>query len=452
MTAPLISVVIPTCNRRDAVRRLLRALANDATAPAFEVIVVVDGSTDDTAAQLREVDVAFPLAVLSQPSSGPACARNTGARKARGRVLLFLDDDVEPVAGTLAAHAALHATRDDMLGIGDLPPAIADETMFGIILRGWWEMMLHEIRKPGHRFGFRNVLTGHLSIRRASFDAVGGFDPELRCHEDWEFGYRAMNAGMQLQFVAGAAAHHHETSNLAKVLRRKFDEGVADVQLMQRHPELGAALPLMWLPPSRKARLMRRLAWHPAVGNVVTTAFESLLPVYEFVKLRSRWRATLELLLTYWYWRGVATMVANRRATATMPASDELPELFIDLARGLTAAEKRLDALTPSSAALFFGERLVGVIPATPGLEPLRGEHLRPLLSQRFRWALRQAVEASGTLPEWLQPPTAASTYAGAGVPNLRPPTVRDEHLPASGLADVNVEHRPAVPPVHHVA
>ena len=100
-----ITIVIPTHNRVAALMRLLRSLERQLPVPGgFEVIVVSDGSTDCTAAAVSEARWSFPIVLHEQAPSGPAVARNAGAARAVGEILLFLDDDVEPMPEVVRAH------------------------------------------------------------------------------------------------------------------------------------------------------------------------------------------------------------------------------------------------------------------------------------------------------------------------------------------------------------
>jgi glycosyltransferase involved in cell wall biosynthesis len=94
----VVSVIIPTYNGKHKVANLLDSLATQ-TYDNFEIIVSIDGSSDDTFEYLNTRISAFKnLIVLNEPNGGRAVCRNRGALKAKGELLLFLDDDMEACA------------------------------------------------------------------------------------------------------------------------------------------------------------------------------------------------------------------------------------------------------------------------------------------------------------------------------------------------------------------
>lgn len=114
--APRFSVVVPTYDRADSVARTLRSVFRQSWAD-FEVIVVDDGSTDDTLAALAALDDPR-LVVATQPNAGPAAARNRGMRMARGAHVAFLDSDDLWYPGFLASVATLLDADPDVLVYG----------------------------------------------------------------------------------------------------------------------------------------------------------------------------------------------------------------------------------------------------------------------------------------------------------------------------------------------
>src|SRR5690349_20573388 len=118
---PRLSIVLPTFNRRPRLVRVLAALDKQTVAPGtFEVVVVDDGSTDDTAQWLAKTAVnGYTLRHLRQDNAGPAKARNRGVSEARGELILFIDDDVEPTPELVAEHLATHA-EPDVVALGPL--------------------------------------------------------------------------------------------------------------------------------------------------------------------------------------------------------------------------------------------------------------------------------------------------------------------------------------------
>jgi len=121
VTAMFVSVVIPTYNRLPILRRCLEALEQQRIAPPldrYEVVLVDDGSTDDTVDWLDAHATAFPhLRLIRQDHLGPAEGRNRGVEEARGDVIVFIDSDLVVTPTFLVSHA--RALQHDWQQRGD---------------------------------------------------------------------------------------------------------------------------------------------------------------------------------------------------------------------------------------------------------------------------------------------------------------------------------------------
>jgi glycosyltransferase involved in cell wall biosynthesis len=181
-----VSVIIPTYNRAHFVREAIdSALAQ--TLPAAEVIVVDDGSSDDTPSTLA--GYGNRIRAVRQQNGGVAAARNRGAALASGDLLAFLDADDVWLPHKLARQVQRFQSEP---GIGLVHCGVVDVDKGGTALgehrdgmEGWVasEMLLFQ----------RPVILGGGStgvVSRAAFEAVGGFDPHLPPSEDWDLCYR----------------------------------------------------------------------------------------------------------------------------------------------------------------------------------------------------------------------------------------------------------------------
>jgi GT2 family glycosyltransferase len=398
---PTVAVIIPTHNRHSSIERTVRSLTAQAPVPELiEIIVVADGCSDRTR-EIRGVVWPVPVRLIEQARQGPAAARNRGAAAATADILIFLDDDIEVWSGFVAAHLRAHADDPVRVVIGYLPPELQERRdFFAIMLRGWWEAMFDPMRDPGHRFAYSDLLSGNFSIRRALFEQVGGFNELLRCHEDYELGFRLISAGARFAFAEGAAGWHHERTDLTRALQRKRDEGAADIELARRHPPLTPALPLCRQAEglTRRGRVLRSLAVaHPGPGDLLEGCCRSLLPVLEAARLRTRWRRLLDDLLSYWYWRGVGESMSPSRIAELCGASPVAgPAPYdLDLEPGLSAAVQELDRVRPEAVRLWLGSVAIGTVPSGPGAEPIRGRHLPWLLRRHFARPLGEALARS---------------------------------------------------------
>jgi GT2 family glycosyltransferase len=418
---PLVSVIVPTRDRSARLRRSLDALAAQ-TLPAerLEVVAVADGCTDDTVVMLRALRPPYSLRIIAQPRPyGPAASRNAGAAVARAALLVFMDDDVEAAPSLVEAHLRAH-DDPDTVAVGYIPPRMAHQSgFFRIALRRWWENMFTALREPGHRYHAFDLLSGNMSVAAELLRRVGGFDPAFTCHEDYELGVRLMEAGARFVFARDAIGHHDEQTDLRRALRRKFDEGRADVDLGRKHPGLRVELPLVRMSRtrSRRARTVARLASGRANAGAVTTMGILALGIMERARARPSWRRALDDLLAYWYWRGVVDRLGSwteiMRYVNEPAAAAPAVEVDVDLSRGIAAAEQVLDRARPAGARLRVGAHAVGRMLPRPGAEPLHAGHLRPALEHHLAPALLDAMAQTGAIPEGLDPARLRRLCAG---------------------------------------
>lgn len=398
-----VTVVIPTHNRAARLRATLDTLARQ-TYPAQNlcVVVVMDGCTDDTRAMLTGYPALFELHMVELPGVGPASARNQGAAQAATGIILFLDDDMSADPDLVASHVASHYMHADFVGLGIIAPSITGRgTFFDIALRQWWASIFDQMQQPGYRYGYRDVMTGHVSLEASLFHRVGGFNSSLRVHEDYEFGLRLLNLNARLGLVSTAIACHHDETTLDRLLQRKVGEGAADVTLAGLHPEITSTLPLAALMRPNAVRWFSVASRVQAPFDAMMHTLRRTLDIFEILRQRRRWHRLFNRLQTYWYWRGALTQAggatALRQVVTAGKSSDPILQDY-DLREGVAAVETRLDAERPQAARLRYGNRIVGEMPGAPGRELLRGEHLRPYLATTLGPSLWWALILDGQL------------------------------------------------------
>ena len=241
-----VSVVIPTYQRAAAVRRVLDSLS-DQTIPAteYEVVVVVDGSTDGTADMLAGLRPPFKLRVAAQPNRGRAAACNVGIGLAAGDVVVLLDDDMVVTRGILEAHARHHGHGPcgvvgpvELLVPPDSPPVVS-------YMAAYWRQRMERLSSPGYRLRFNDAYTGNFSAPRALLAELG-FDEEFTRygHEDYELALRLVATGAPLEFEPAALAYHAYAKDLAALARDELERGRTAVLLARKHPHAAQDLQL----------------------------------------------------------------------------------------------------------------------------------------------------------------------------------------------------------------
>ncbi len=236
--APGASVVIATYNRADSVVRLLRALdAQTLPAESFEVIVVDDESTVPVVPVVERAGLARMPLVIRQLNGGPAAARDTGIRRATGRVIVVLDDDMIVAPEFLDEHLAMHAGTTRRVVLGRLRvPAGHRLQLFERMQLALLDRLFDEVAAGRQRPAGKDVYTGNVSFLRADYLDVGGFDRSLRLSEDAELGMRLEWAGAQVMLSERASAEHaSDHASLDGWMQRSIAYGAADAAIARKH-------------------------------------------------------------------------------------------------------------------------------------------------------------------------------------------------------------------------
>ena len=296
-----LSVIIPTYNRAERLRACLEALARQThSAAEFEVIVVIDGSTDGTHEMLASLRTPFKLHVVPQQNSRQGAARNRGVEHATGRYCLFLDDDIIAAPTLVAAHLRLHRERQRVVGIGQIElqlPAKSD-WFTHCYAQGWKEhyARLNLGRRPP---SWLDCYGGNMSLSRAAFLESGGFAIDLPRGNDLEFAYRLERQGLAFVYLHEASGTHVD-NKCFRDLAADFDQsGACWVELWRRHPHLLPQLlgsitqtQLRWI-------LLRRVLLALKISPRV------LAPIGAVLRKHPWGRAWHAFLHNYCYWRGV---------------------------------------------------------------------------------------------------------------------------------------------------
>jgi glycosyltransferase involved in cell wall biosynthesis len=239
-----VSVVVPVRDGAHVLSGCLDALGAQVGAPAYEVVVVDNGSSDGSGDLARAHPAVTRVVVEATP--GSYAARNAGIAAAAGDVLAFTDADCRPRPDWLAA--GLQALVDaDLVGGAVVPVRSAAPTVWERYDRAVYLDQARAVRDEGY------AATANLLVARRVLDAVGPFDATLRSSGDLEWGQRATAAGWRLVHAPDAVVDHQPRTGARATwrLHRRLGAGWRDLARQGRRPpawrEPALRVPLRWV-------------------------------------------------------------------------------------------------------------------------------------------------------------------------------------------------------------
>lgn len=244
----MISVVIPTYNRSKILRMTLDALkAQSLNSDEFEVIVVSDGSSDDTS---RVVE-SYGYKYLYQENSGQGLARNNGVSHAKGDIIVFLQDDIVPANDCLKRHLEFHekntSIENGMLGHISWHKALELDSFMKWLdnsekvvnfLNG--PQNAFHLLKDGQKVNYNFFYSANISFKKDLLDKYK-FDKDFSGYgwEDIELGYRIFkNMDFKLIYDQKCNSYHYHQLELEDLQKRMLSVGKGRKVFVDKHPEL----------------------------------------------------------------------------------------------------------------------------------------------------------------------------------------------------------------------
>jgi len=230
------SLIIPTFNRLEELQELIPSLESqkfDKT--LYELVIIDDGSTDDTIGYLEGLRLPFNLIIRSQKNQGPGAARNHGMKVALGMYFIFVDSDcILPENYLKSIDSHLEENALDAFGGPD-----TYHPSFSPLLKSINYAMTSFLGTAGTRGNKKSLgkfypRSFNMGLHRKVFESIGGFGG-LRHGQDMDYSARIFDAGFNVGLIHEAFVYHKRRTSLKKYFKQIFNWGVARINLSKLH-------------------------------------------------------------------------------------------------------------------------------------------------------------------------------------------------------------------------
>jgi GT2 family glycosyltransferase len=262
---PFFSIIIPTYNRPVQLAACLEALCRlDYPRNHLEVIVVDDGSRTSLQPAVGCFFDQLDVTLLTQTNAGPAAARNSGAKRAKGGFLAFIDDDCTPLPDWLQKLANRFAETPDH--------AIGGRTL-NTVFENLYSAASQNLMDAG--YAYHNPIASqasffascNLTVPATHFHSIGGFDITFKTSEDRDFCDRWRHHGLQMTYAPEILIYHSHPMNFCAFWQRHFNYGRGAYRYHQARARRGTGR----LRPDLK--FYKRLIYNPFMQKQGTRAF-----------------------------------------------------------------------------------------------------------------------------------------------------------------------------------
>ena len=230
-----ISVIIPTFNRLDILKKTLSAYNNQTlNSKLFQMIIVDDGSTDQTFDFLKKniSDFKFQVKIFKQKNSGPNAAREKGIKEADFPIVLITGDDMVPAENFLEEHLKYHEKYSDIncsvLGFIDWHPDVKLDSFKKYITGEGGEQFSYDDIKDVDEVTYHFFYTSNISFKRKfieELDYIFDKDFTYPAYDDLEFGVRLWEKGLRILYNKNAVVYHHHNITIESFAKRSYFSG-----------------------------------------------------------------------------------------------------------------------------------------------------------------------------------------------------------------------------------
>jgi len=241
-----LSVIVPTHNRAEILITCIEKLIAQKKVK-FEVIIVDDGSTDNTESVVRDIIRQNDnLAYIKQSASHQGVARNRGVELATGDIIIFIGDDIFVEPGFLKMHHDRHVDYPDenvvVLGHTTWDPKLEINEYMRFLESSGWQFG-YKFLNPGmlgKAEPYKFFYTSNISLKKSFFEQEK-FNEDFKCYgwEDVELGYRLWrNHDMQIYYEPKAKAYHHHLLQPSDLPKKMRNIGKSAVHFQRLQPDV----------------------------------------------------------------------------------------------------------------------------------------------------------------------------------------------------------------------
>ncbi len=226
-----ISIIIPAYNSRKTIAQTVEScLSQTYESGHFQIIVVDDGSTDNTADIIKKYSVKY----IYQNNSGPAAARNAGWKAASGRIICFTDSDCVPEKDWVSKIANKYTSED----IGAVGGSYDIQNKQSLLAKCIHEEIVQKHSVTSEQTNYLGSF--NVSYRKTVLEKVGGFDTSFKqaSGEDNDLAYRVKKAGYNLIFDKNIKVGHYHQTKLLKYMKEQYRHGYWRMKLYRIHPDM----------------------------------------------------------------------------------------------------------------------------------------------------------------------------------------------------------------------